>query len=140
MSFEAATAGPERLSQLTEEQCFELLAQAEIGRLAYTDRALPVITPVTYSLDGNRLLFRTKADGHLLTCVQNTVVAFEVDEIDSVSRTGWSVLVTGVARRLVDRSELVLGVPAAPEPWAGGARQAVVEITPGLISGRIIAA
>ena len=140
MSSDATATEPERLQALTEEECLEHLARAEVGRIAYTDRALPVITPVTYRMEGNRLLFRTKADGHLLNCVQNTVVAFEVDEIDVEARSGWSVLVTGVAKRLVDKSELVHGAAAAPQPWAGGDRQAIVEITPGLISGRLIPA
>jgi nitroimidazol reductase NimA-like FMN-containing flavoprotein (pyridoxamine 5'-phosphate oxidase superfamily) len=128
----------ERLAVLSVEECLDLLAHGQIGRVAYTERALPVVTPVTYAMDGSRLLFRTREGGHLLRCVENAVVAFEVDEFDAESRSGWSVLVTGVARRLHDRSELVASTPRAPEPWVGGVRPAIVEITPGLISGRRI--
>jgi hypothetical protein len=138
MARDLSTGPTERLIALSEEQCLDLLAQGEIGRIAYTDRALPVITPVTYAMDGSKVLFRTRADGHLLQCVENTVVAFEVDDFEDVARTGWSVLVTGVARRLVNRSDLVRGAHTAPLPWVGGDRQAIVEITPGLISGRML--
>ena len=38
-----------------ERDCFALLARAPIGRVVYSDRALPVIVPVNYTLDGNKL-------------------------------------------------------------------------------------
>ena len=38
------------------DQCWELLATASVGCLALSIRALPVIFPVRYYLDGRRLV------------------------------------------------------------------------------------
>ena len=40
---------------LSERECWELLATASVGRMALSVRALPVIVPVQYHLDGHRL-------------------------------------------------------------------------------------
>lgn len=40
---------------LSERECWELLATVSVGRLALSVRALPVILPVQYYLDGRRL-------------------------------------------------------------------------------------
>ena len=40
---------------LFERDCWELLATVSVGRLALSVRALPVILPVQYYLDGRRL-------------------------------------------------------------------------------------
>jgi nitroimidazol reductase NimA-like FMN-containing flavoprotein (pyridoxamine 5'-phosphate oxidase superfamily) len=40
---------------LSERECWGLLATASVGRLALSVRALPVIVPVQYYLDGRRL-------------------------------------------------------------------------------------
>jgi hypothetical protein len=39
---------------LSERECWELLATVSVGRLALSVRALPVILPVQYYLDGRR--------------------------------------------------------------------------------------
>ena len=44
-----------RDDEFSERQCWELLATASVGRLALSLRALPVILPVQYYLDGRRL-------------------------------------------------------------------------------------
>ena len=41
---------------LSERECWELLATVSVGRLALSIRALPLILPVQYYLDGRRLV------------------------------------------------------------------------------------
>ena len=43
------------LRVLTREECLALLATAEIGRIAISARALPVILPVRFAMDGDRI-------------------------------------------------------------------------------------
>jgi hypothetical protein len=62
------------------------------------------------------------------------VVAFEVDAIDPVSRTGCSVVVIGRAQRLRPAEQQRL--TAALAAWAAGPRRSVIRIRPDRITGR----
>jgi len=116
--------------------CLALLGTQTIGRVAFSDRALPAVLPVTYGMDGQRVVFRTALDGPLGERLDGSVVAFEVDEVDEATRTGWSVVLVGVARLTREPSELLRVDRLWPQPWVGGDRRAVVVITPGRITGR----
>ena len=112
---------------LSERECWELLATVSVGRLGLSVRALPVILPVQYYLDGRRLAVCL---GHLdlpERSLDETIIAFTADSIDPVTRSGWSVQVQG--RSVIPRGlrvETACGWPAAAQ---------VVEIEPGRISG-----
>ena len=67
------------------------------GRVAITSGALPVVLPVSFHLDGERILLRTRRGSRLDDGLRNAVVAFEADDVDVVAHVGWSVAVTGVA-------------------------------------------
>ena len=79
---------------LDRDECLRLLAADEVGRLAVVVGHAPMIVPVNYRLDGDRVVFRsdpgTKVDYGL-----RSPVAFEIDGIDRAAHTGWSVVVTG---------------------------------------------
>ena len=87
------------LEVLEREECIALLGSVTVGRIAITSNALPVVLPVNFVLLDDRIVIRTSRGTKLDAATRNTVVAFEVDEIDMVEQTGWSVLVTGVAAR-----------------------------------------
>jgi nitroimidazol reductase NimA-like FMN-containing flavoprotein (pyridoxamine 5'-phosphate oxidase superfamily) len=129
-----------QLAELSLEDCLELLASKSVGRVAYTERAMPAVIPVTFGLDGHRIVIRTRVGGVLARQLDNAVVAFEVDEVDEQVRSGWSVLVTGVAKVVRDPSELLRLERGWPLPWAGGDRRQLITITPGHISGRRVGA
>ena len=129
----------DRLETLDAQECRDLLGSRSVGRVAFTERALPAIRPVNYAMHGNHIVLRTRADG-LAARLDGQVVAFEIDDVDTDSRTGWSVVVTGTARVLREPSEL-LRLDATPvESWAGPERATAVLITPGQITGRRIPA
>lgn len=65
-------------------------------------------------------------------------VSFEVDHIDEAMSQGWSVLVTGRARRVKEPSELEQLAQLGIDPWAGGSSEAVIRIETIEISGRNI--
>jgi hypothetical protein len=127
-------AGPERLEHLEEEECWRLLARQGVGRVAFTERALPAILPVSYALLGTSVVMRLRRDG-LARRLDGQVVAFEIDDFDLHHRTGWSVMVVGTARILHGAEALT-----APPSWAGPSHQTVVAITPGDVQGRRIVA
>jgi nitroimidazol reductase NimA-like FMN-containing flavoprotein (pyridoxamine 5'-phosphate oxidase superfamily) len=106
--------------------------------VAVSSDALPTVLPVNFRLAGERIVFRTGEGTKLAAATRNAVVAFEVDDFDPVQHTGWSVVVTGVARQVVDHDALAdlneLGIPR----WAPGPDNHVVEVSLELVSGRRI--
>ncbi len=131
-----ATADTDRsgLEVLDEAECLRLLALATLGRVAVTANALPMVLPVTFRLVDHQIVFRTRRDTHLGLGTNNSVVAFEVDDIHPELHTGWSVLVTGVASELRD-PHIGETMGALPE-WSRGDETRAVAITVNLISGR----
>ena len=122
------------LEVLDADECFRLLRGASIGRIGISSRALPVILPVNYRLDGGRILFRTSPGTKLDAATRNAVVAFEVDEVDPVYHSGWSVLVTGVAQDATE--QLSVDRRTATPRWAPAGDDRVVAISIDQISGR----
>ena len=127
------------LEVLDRDECLRLLGGAVIGRVGVSSGALPRVLPVNFRLDGDRILIRTSRGTKLDAATANAVVAFEVDEIDPVNQTGWSVLITGVAREVTDPDELA-EVRAEPlARWAPpGPNDRVMAISTELVDGRRI--
>lgn len=130
-SLEVAGAGD--LARLTRAECLDLLSSRSVGRLAYIARAgVPDIVPVNYAMDGERLILRSGPGPKLQAAVRRDLVAFEVDDIDEDSHTGWSVVVTGIATRILAQDAAF----SAPAPWASGPRRHTIRIAPRRIDGR----
>jgi uncharacterized protein len=72
--------------------CLRLLDQGVIGWVVYTEAAWPAVQPVSYLLDGQEVIFRAGGGSKLAAATRCAVVAFQVDQIDSRTDTGWSVL------------------------------------------------
>lgn len=80
---------------LDEPECLRLLGTTAIGRVAYTEAALPAIRPVSYTLRDGAVVIPTNADSPLALALRGAVVAFEADSYDPAARTGWSVTIVG---------------------------------------------
>jgi nitroimidazol reductase NimA-like FMN-containing flavoprotein (pyridoxamine 5'-phosphate oxidase superfamily) len=129
----------EGLDLLSEAECYTLLATESVGRVGVTVGALPVILPVNYATVGRDVVFRTSPGTKLRAALDHAVVAFEVDVLDYERRTGWSVLVVGRAREVVDPAELEALEALDLEPWAGDApRDRWVRVQAEFVSGRRI--
>lgn len=127
----------DRLQPLTQDECLQLLSRGSLGRVAFTERALPAIRPVNYTLVGRQVVLRTQADG-LGRRLDGQVVAFEVDEIDAATATGWSVVLMGTARLMRSPGELMRQAAVQLVSMAGEGHDARVCIVPGEITGRRI--
>jgi hypothetical protein len=135
-------AEPDRdsgLDELSYESCLELLASHDVGRLAVVVDGQPVIFPVNYVIDGEKVVFRTDA-GTKLTHSSLDPVAFEIDELDFEAREGWSVVVQGTGREFTEALDDVSVRERAlcVSPWAAGEKAHWVRITHPRISGRRI--
>jgi nitroimidazol reductase NimA-like FMN-containing flavoprotein (pyridoxamine 5'-phosphate oxidase superfamily) len=127
--------------ELTREECLELLARHRFGRLAVIGTGdAPVIRPVNYVFDtaSQAVVFRTAQGSKLHALLQAATAAFEIDEIDEATRTGWSVIITGVAEevtRPTDRDRLAgLGL----EPWVPGPKPHWMQVRAWAVAGRRI--
>jgi nitroimidazol reductase NimA-like FMN-containing flavoprotein (pyridoxamine 5'-phosphate oxidase superfamily) len=128
----------EGLEILTEEECRALLATATVGRVAITVGALPVVLPVNFGLLDGDVVFVTGDGIKLRAAVDNTVVGFEVDEIDALAESGWSVMAVGNARLVTDTDEIARIRATGVRPWVRGGRDSWVRIWVSFLSGRRI--
>ena len=106
-----------------------------MGRVAFVDADGPVVLPVNFVLDGNTVLFCTSSANTIGRHLDSATVAFEVDEFDDVTQSGWSVLVRGMAS-FVSTHELSRDECLRPFSWADGVRTLVVRVTPVSVTGR----
>ncbi|MEU4835592.1 pyridoxamine 5'-phosphate oxidase family protein [Streptosporangium sp. NPDC023615] len=124
------------LEVLTRQECLRLLVSTPIGRIVFTDRALPAVQPVGFCLDGGNVVIQTTAGSKLAAATRDAVVAFEVDDFDPRMRAGWSVTVVGRARAVQDQEEIIRLAELPLIPWAGNGRDHFVVIGTEEISGR----
>jgi nitroimidazol reductase NimA-like FMN-containing flavoprotein (pyridoxamine 5'-phosphate oxidase superfamily) len=122
------------------DECRRLLATRELGRIGLADGPFPVILPVNYVLDGEAVVIRTDST-KITAAADHTRVAFEVDDIDPRTRSGWSVLVQALAEEVTGsrREELVERLRTADgTPWAPGEHGHWIRLIPKVVTGRRI--
>jgi nitroimidazol reductase NimA-like FMN-containing flavoprotein (pyridoxamine 5'-phosphate oxidase superfamily) len=106
------------LGVLSTEECLDRLRSARVGRIAFVSDGEPVILPVNHGMDGDAVVFRTDAGSKLIAADDELPVAFEVDGFDPDRRTGWSVLLRGVATSVLDPVETARLDQLGVWPWA----------------------
>ena len=126
------------LEELSEGECLRLLEEGGLGRVAVSVQALPHIFPVNYALDGTDVVFVSGRGTKLAAATDRTVVAFEIDGIDSLGRTGWSVEVTGPSSIVTDPDELERCHHLPLTPWVHPRDGCFIRIRPDRITGRCI--
>ena len=105
---------------LPADECRTLLATRQLGRIGLAGGSFPLILPVNYVLDGDAVVIRTDSP-NITASADHTRVAFEVDDVDERTRSGWSVLVQALAEEVTGarRDELVERLrTAGGTPWA----------------------
>lgn len=128
-------ASPARMVELGRDEALKLLGSVQLGRVAFTDQALPAIRPVNHLVDEGDIIVRTHGGSALLGhALQSEVVAYEADEIDATTQTGWSVVVTGTATRVVDPGTLAR-YRSLLMPWIDAEMEQVVRIRPEIVNG-----
>jgi nitroimidazol reductase NimA-like FMN-containing flavoprotein (pyridoxamine 5'-phosphate oxidase superfamily) len=126
----------QQLEVLDREQCLELLHTVRVGRLVFTEDALPAVQPVNFRLHRGQVVIRVAGGAKLRAATGNTVVAFQADELDLDLRTGWSVTVVGHASLITDVGELVEVAGTFLAPWVDGRRDHFVRIRTEKVTGR----
>jgi nitroimidazol reductase NimA-like FMN-containing flavoprotein (pyridoxamine 5'-phosphate oxidase superfamily) len=132
------------LEKLDEAECLRLISPGGVGRIAFVGSYDLTVLPVNYRLVNGAILFRTTEDGLTEEDLRPGIagaeyrVAFQVDHLDAAAREGWSVLVRGPAHHLDADDEKTAARLAGVDPWAPGARNHFIRITPVRITGRRI--
>lgn len=124
------------LDELDRSQCLELLASVPVGRIVYTEQAMPAIQLVNFVLADDTIVIRTAWGSKLAAAARHAIVAFEADRYDDSSRTGWSVTAIGRSRLVEDPAEIAHLDGLALRPWAPGRRDHYIRIATDRVSGR----
>ena len=134
------------IEELDEAESLRLITPGGVGRIAYASRFGPAVLPVNYKWHDGAIVFRTTRHSALDEDLQTGIaggeytVAFEIDDIDTARRQGWSVLIQGPAHHVESEAERESATRAGVQPWAGGERELFIRIVPTRITGRRIVA
>ena len=138
-------ATPEPVVEVLDEtQCLPLIAGGGVGRIGYTSRFGPTILPVNFHLYQRTIVFRTGLHSSMVEDLRTGIadaefnVAFEVDQLQSDTQEGWSVLIQGPAHFVDSAEELAPVAGLGVQAWAGGSKDQFIRIIPIHITGRRI--
>jgi nitroimidazol reductase NimA-like FMN-containing flavoprotein (pyridoxamine 5'-phosphate oxidase superfamily) len=124
------------IEELSSQECWRLLGTVPVGRLVYVDSGVPVAHPVNFVKAGSDVIIRTGPGGNLRAAERGDMVAFQADEIDTTTRAGWSVLLTGRASVIQNVDDLVAVLEPHTRPWARGRGEHVLRVNGERITGR----
>jgi nitroimidazol reductase NimA-like FMN-containing flavoprotein (pyridoxamine 5'-phosphate oxidase superfamily) len=122
--------GVERLS---EEVCWALLDSTDVARLAVREDDGVDVLPITYAVDGRRIVFRSTVGAMLRDLTITPSVTLEID--GWTSHDAWSVVVRGLATTVHPRDVGPLE-RLGLTPWSAERPSQWVSIEPDTVSGR----
>ena len=130
----ASLSAQDEFTRLDRAESFRLLAGVPVGRLIFTINALPAVRPVNFALVDGLIVLHTAA-ATVARKVHDKIVAFEADDLDPATSSGWSVTLTGRATLVTDPSTIARYQAVPLVPWERGARDQFVTITTELVEG-----
>ena len=128
--------GPSGMEILEPHDCWALVRQALVGRLAISIANHPDIFPINFVVDHGTIVFRTAEGTKLAGAVLGTAVAFEVDGYDQAKGEAWSVVIKGRATEIQKMHELFEAADLPLFPWHAAPKHRFVRITPDETTGR----
>jgi len=126
------------IEELDHAACWAHLGSRRVGRLAVSASNRPDIFPVNYVIDDGAVVVQTAPGFKLAAAILGSGVAFEVDDIDEATHSGWSVVVHGTAKEVEALEDLLAAEDLNIEPWADGAKNHFIRIEVEEITGRRI--
>jgi uncharacterized protein len=130
-----------RRREISRAECLDLLAQADLGRVAFVNGALPEVIPVCYTVAGDTVVFGVHSASPLARQMEGSVVAFQADSFDAQRKCGWQVRAIGSYRSAVSPDELAVAGAVVPQPWTiGEVLELVVQLDLEVVGGWVIEA
>jgi nitroimidazol reductase NimA-like FMN-containing flavoprotein (pyridoxamine 5'-phosphate oxidase superfamily) len=125
------------LEVLPFDSCLRLLAAVSVGRVGFVAGGEVVVLPVNFVVDGQDVVFRTASGSKLAAAEDSITAAFEADNYDDITESGWSVLVNGRFEVVEDEAEIARLSRFGLYPWAGAVdRPSWIRIRPISVTGR----
>ncbi len=122
------------ITELSPDNCWSMLGDTSLGRIAVSAAGTVDIFPINYAVDGESIVFRTAPGTKLLELAINDRVAFEIDGHDD--HEAWSIVVKGVAERMERQSEMDAAEGLGLAPWIPTLKYRWVRIHPVEVTGR----
>jgi hypothetical protein len=129
-------ASQHSVEHLDSGQCWGLLRQVSVGRLAVWVDDHPDIFPLNYTVDHGTLVFRTDEGTKLSGALGETPVALEADGVDAVTGMAWSVVVKGRAAAVTGIEGVLDTASLYLFPWQAGKKDHFIRVTPDSVTGR----
>lgn len=121
---------------LTFDECWELLAEDTVGRLALVVDGHPEIFPVNYVLHRRSIVFRSAGGTKLWGAEADRPAALEIDGYDPATETAWSVVARGDTEIIEDQAEKDAVDALHLEPWQPGPKDHYIRLTARALTGR----
>lgn len=123
--------------ELARDESWALLRGCAAGRVIYARDALPAAALVNYALVDDLIVFSAGERSKLAGLLSGQVVAFEVDDVDPATGTGWSVLVVGRSARVTEAAIKHRLPPLALYPSSMEGPEAYVGVSGTKVTGRV---
>jgi hypothetical protein len=146
---------PRKIGAMTRSEALSLLAGVSMGRIVFTENAMPAVRPASHLVESGVIVVRSHDGSAVVPAAgdrivvpaarvpgadpdkaleHGTVVAYEADAIDIDSRLGWSVVVTGTAEPVTDPGDIARYAAALP-PWTAAGEGQLIRVDPGIVTG-----
>lgn len=116
---------------LSHDECERRLSGGGVGVLALGGEGAPLVRPVNFTYEGERIWIRT-GEGQLLGAARAAVAAsFVLTSTDRFEHTGWSVIATGVLGEADEVAESL-----RLRAWVPSDKKHVITLSVDHVSGR----
>jgi nitroimidazol reductase NimA-like FMN-containing flavoprotein (pyridoxamine 5'-phosphate oxidase superfamily) len=106
------------MDPIGEAEALEFLSEAMVAHLGVVQDGEPYVTPMSFVVDGRRLLFRTKPGRRFEAIEKNPRVCVEASRFDEESGDWVSVVIRGTAVERTDDATASLAVEMLLEKYA----------------------
>jgi nitroimidazol reductase NimA-like FMN-containing flavoprotein (pyridoxamine 5'-phosphate oxidase superfamily) len=122
---------------LAAAECLRLLRSAPMGRIVYSDNALPAVEPVRFTLHGGQIFAAISQGSFLSAAIDQSIVAFQADQFgEGRDQCYWAVTVIGHAQTLSDPARINKLRANGLSSWTPGGCDQFLHIKPGIVTGK----
>jgi uncharacterized protein len=121
---------------LDPDDCWRLLGETTVGRLAVIVDGHPDVFPVNFTVDNQTLVFRTGSGTKQQAIEADAVVAVEADAVSAEFGLAWSVVVKGRAEETTPTGPAKDEIRRALFPWQGVGQDHLFRVVPQSVTGR----
>ena len=92
------------MDEITESEALQFLTESMVAHIGVIVDEEPYVTPISFVVEGNRVLFRTKSGKRFEAIEANPAVCIEVSVFDETTGDWTSVVVRGKAQERTDEA------------------------------------